>query len=82
MSGYFESMRRTHPVKLGDVIDGKKVVKTCYQSTPEGDVPVFSLADESVTYRQCTRCGGKGFIVDRGYERICPPCGGTGCEAV
>jgi hypothetical protein len=49
MSGYFEAMRRTHPVKLGDIIDGKRVVETYWQWTPaDGDVPMYRLEGETV----------------------------------
>jgi hypothetical protein len=49
MSGYFEAMRRTHPKKLGEVIDGKRVVETFWQWTPEnGDVPMYRLEGETV----------------------------------
>ncbi len=33
-------------------------------------------------YQQCSRCNGTGSVVDRGYERICGPCGGTGAEVI
>lgn len=49
MSGYFEAMRRTHPVKLGSIIDGKRVVETYWQWTPEnGDVPMYRTEGETV----------------------------------
>jgi hypothetical protein len=49
MSGYFESMRRTHPVKLGEVIDGKRVVETFWQWTREnGNVPMYRTEGETV----------------------------------
>ena len=48
MSGYFEAMRRTHPVKLGEVIEGKRVVETFWRWTPEdGDVPMYRLDGET-----------------------------------
>jgi hypothetical protein len=48
MSGYFEAMRRTHPVKLGEIIDGKRVVATFWQWTPEnGNVPMYRLQGEA-----------------------------------
>jgi hypothetical protein len=48
MNGYFESMRKSHPVKLGDMIEGKKVVATFWQWTPKaGDLPMFRLEGET-----------------------------------
>jgi hypothetical protein len=48
MSGYFEAMRRTHPVKLGEVINGKQVVETFWQWSPEkGDVPMYRVEGEA-----------------------------------
>lgn len=48
MSGYFEAMRRTHPLKLGEVIDGKRVVETFWQWSPEkGDVPMYRVEGET-----------------------------------
>ena len=43
-----ETMRRIHPVKLGETIDGKRVVMTCWRwSKDTGDVPAYQLAGES-----------------------------------
>ncbi len=46
--GLFQAMRRVHPVNLGDQIDGKRVIETFWQWTPEnGDVPMYCLDGES-----------------------------------
>lgn len=43
-NGFFESMRRAHPLKLGDLIDGKKVVATFWSWSPEaGNVPMYRV---------------------------------------
>jgi hypothetical protein len=43
-ASYLETMRRLHPVRLGDVIDGLRVVETFWRSSPEeGDVPCYKL---------------------------------------
>lgn len=44
MKGYFDSMRQGHPLKLGDIIDGKPVVLTCFKGLPA--VPIFRLEGE------------------------------------
>jgi Lar family restriction alleviation protein len=37
-----------HPVRLGEIVEGKRVVMTCWEWTPEsGNVPVFRLDGES-----------------------------------
>ena len=43
MSGYFETKRRTHPIKLGDTIDGKRW--TLNGSESPRDASVCSLSD-------------------------------------
>jgi hypothetical protein len=46
--GFFDAMRRTHPVKLGEVFDGKRVVETFWQWTPDnGDVPMYRTEGET-----------------------------------
>jgi len=48
MSGYFATMRKLHPVQVGETIDGKRVVMTCWRWSKEtGDLPVYRLAGES-----------------------------------
>lgn len=48
--GFFEAMRKSHPIKVGDVIEGKRVVMTCWEWTPNGgDKPIFQLAGETKT---------------------------------
>lgn len=47
-NGYFAAMRRSHPIKLGDTIDGKRVVMTAYRHQPGlGDVPIYRLDGET-----------------------------------
>jgi hypothetical protein len=46
-ASHLETMRRLHPVRLGDVIDGLRVVETFWRSSPEeGDVPCYKLQGE------------------------------------
>lgn len=44
---YFKSLRDRHPVKLGSVIDGKRVITTCYRYDGKSSVPVYMLEGES-----------------------------------
>jgi hypothetical protein len=45
--GYFATMRRNHPMTLGEVIDGKRVVAThWHRSAEDGDQPVYRLEGE------------------------------------
>lgn len=47
-NGYFAAMRRSHPIKLGDTIDGKRVVMTAWRCKPGlGDVPIYRLDGEN-----------------------------------
>jgi hypothetical protein len=47
-TGYFAAMRRAHPIKLGDTIDGKRVVMTAWRCKPGlGDVPIYRLDGEN-----------------------------------
>lgn len=47
MSGYFDLLRASHPLKIGDVIDGKKVIQTHYIRRGEQDVPMCYLEGEA-----------------------------------
>lgn len=59
-SGYFEAMRRSHPVKVGDTINGKRVVMTYWQWTPGlGDVPLVVFAKPKVADVQAETKGEK-----------------------
>lgn len=52
-------------------------------SKPETDtVPDDNDSNDNGDSKTCDRCGGKGFVVDRGFERICGACGGLGYEPV
>jgi hypothetical protein len=47
-TGYFAAMRRAHPIKLGDTIDGKRVMMTAWTCKPGlGDVPIYRLDGEN-----------------------------------
>jgi hypothetical protein len=47
-TGYFAARRRAHPIKLGDTIDGKRVVMTAWRWKPGiGDVPIYRLDGEN-----------------------------------
>lgn len=46
--GFFDAMRRSHPVSLGEVLNGKRVVEVFWQWTPEnGDVPMYRTEGET-----------------------------------
>ena len=46
-SGYFEMMRRNHPVLVGQVIDGKRVIRVCWEWTlVNGNRPIYQLEGE------------------------------------
>lgn len=46
--GYFDMMRRNHPVRVGEVVNGKKVVCAFWEWTYEhGDRPLYWLQGES-----------------------------------
>ena len=41
-------MRKTHPIKLSEIIDGKRVVETFWQWTPQNsDVPMYRVEGET-----------------------------------
>lgn len=47
-NGYFDMMRRNHPIRVGEVVDGKKVVCAFWEWTYEhGDRPMYQLEGES-----------------------------------
>lgn len=46
--GFFETMRRAHPLKIGDCIEGKRIVLTFWEWSPEnGNVPMYRLDGET-----------------------------------
>jgi hypothetical protein len=51
--GYFESLRQSHPIRHGSVVDGKRVVMTAYQNDADGNgsYPVYQLEGESCVRR-------------------------------
>lgn len=58
-NGYFTSMRRNHPVKLGEVINSKRVVETFWFNCDEdGDQPVYRLEGEE-GYRLASDIAGR-----------------------
>lgn len=47
-NGYFDMMRRNHPIQVGELVDGKRVVETFWQWSPEkGDVPMYMVEGEA-----------------------------------
>ena len=48
MGGYFEAMRKSHPIKLGELIDGKRVIETFWQWSPDdGNVAMYRLEGDT-----------------------------------
>lgn len=46
--GFFEAMRRAHPLRIGDCIEGKRIVVTFWEWSPEnGNVPMYRLDGET-----------------------------------
>lgn len=45
--GFFDSLRASHPLKCGDMLDGKKIVGTCYQIRDGESVAMVRLEGES-----------------------------------
>ena len=45
--GYFDSLRNSHPVMLGDTVNGKRVVQTSYVYKKGKTHAVFHLKDDS-----------------------------------
>lgn len=43
MSGLFSALRTAHPVRCGDIIDGKRVVQTCYRYENGKHAAIFYL---------------------------------------
>ena len=41
-----QQLRERHPIKCGDIIDGKRVVETCYKMDGDDHVPVYRLEGE------------------------------------
>lgn len=59
--------------------------KECNCGADEHNSKVRAIVDSLIpkpTSKSCDRCGGKGFVVDRGFERICGACGGLGYEPI
>lgn len=67
-AGYFATMRRNHPMTLGEVIDGKRVVATHWHRSPEdGDQPVYRLEGED-EYRLASDTVGRIESISIGVD--------------
>jgi hypothetical protein len=67
-AGYFATMRRNHPVKLGEIINGKRVVETCWQRCQDdGDHPVYRLDGED-GYRLASDLAGRIESISIGVD--------------
>lgn len=61
--GFFDSMRRSHPVKLGDTIHGKRVVSTYNVSGP-------GIPGGVIGSRACTTEDGQEWLdIGNGWQR-------------
>ena len=49
--GYFNPLRHSHPVKLGDIIDGKRVVETFYKYVDGKHIPYYRLEGSYKKYK-------------------------------